>query len=374
MSPRPTRRRRRARWAAAGLALLALACALPVAAIEGGCAAAPDPALQGRAGSGSRFGIAPDGYKRAAGDSYLTFPEWAIVHAYADLAGVTRSASESAFDYGAATAGFWTSLCGATRAAGRTGDVTAGQKVTNYVIGLSFTAEMLIQGAYERTVGALTARWRGPEPTDEDRFNARLLADYAAFLRQTPWYRYPFDAALARLWHEVPFTPSLRAVERRGALTLQYGVKWAYARGIAWLAGMDPAGLTIRSVVAGLDAGDATADPRIAFLGPVPAGDGGPAALMETPRYRAFTEIVRGLGARGRTVLEIAGNRRILTTVLLPPGRAVTLAGAEPLFAMPIQSEPGWQRVGYDTAVEQLVAQIRAVEAAGGRFEHAYDY
>jgi hypothetical protein len=241
-------------------------------------------------------------------------------------------------------------------------------------IGLSFTAEMLIQGAYERTVGALTARWRGPEPTDEDRFNARLLADYAAFLRQTPWYRYPFDAELARLWHEVPFTPSLRAVERRGALTLQYGVKWAYARGIAWLAGMDPAGLTIRSVVAGLDAADATADPRIAFLGPVPAGDGGPAALMETPRYRAFTEIVRGLGARGRTVLEIAGNRRILTTVLMPPGRAVTLAGAEPLFAMPIQSEPGWQRVGYDTAVEQLVAQIRAVEAAGGRFEHAYDY
>ncbi len=174
------------------------------------------------------------------------------------------------------------------------------------MIGLSFTAEMLIQGAYERTVGALTARVAGPEPTDEDRFNARLLADYAAFLRQTPWYRYPFDAELARLWHEVPFTPSLRAVERRGALTLQYGVKWAYARGIAWLAGMDPAGLTIRSVVAGLDAADATADPRIAFLGPVPAGDGGPAALMETPRYRAFTEIVRGLGAAP----DRAGDRR----------------------------------------------------------------
>nr|WP_246410889.1 hypothetical protein [Methylobacterium fujisawaense] len=356
------------------MALLALACALPVAAIEGGCAVAPDPTLQGRAGGGSRFGIAADGYKRAAGDSYLTFPEWDIVHAYADLAGVTRSASESAFDYWAATTGFWTSLCGATRAAGRTGDVTAGQKVTNYVIGLSFTAEMLIQGAYERTVGALTAWWRGPEPTEEDRFNARLLADYAVFLRQTPWYRYPFDAELSRLWRDVPFTPSLRAVERRGALSLQYGVKWAYAQGIAWLAGMDPAGLTIRSVVAGLDAADAAADPRITRLGPVPAGDGGPAALIETPRYRAFTEILRGLGARGRTVLEIAGNDRILTTVLLPPGRTVALAGAEPLFAMPIQSEPGWQRVGYDTAVEQLVEQIRAVEAAGGRFEHAYDY
>lgn len=358
------------RRAGAGLALLALACLLPVAAIEGGCTVQPDPALQG----GSRFGIAAAGYKRAAGDSYLTFPEWHIVYAYADLAGVTQASSESAFDYWAATAGFWTSLCGATRAASRTGDVTAGQTVTDYIIGLSFTAEMLIRGAYERTIGAVTAWWRGPEPTEEDRFNARLLADYAVFLRQTPWFRYPFDRELSRLWHEVPFVPSVRAVERRGVLTLQYGVTWLYAQGMAWLAGMDPAVLTIRSVVAGLDATDVAADPRITLLGPVPNGAGGSAALMETPRYRAFTEVVRGLGARGRTVLEIAGNRRILTTVRLPADRPVVLDGAEPLFAMPIQSEPGWRRVGYDTAVEELAAQIHAVEAQGGRFEHAYDY
>ncbi|MCJ2072276.1 hypothetical protein MKK75_26375 [Methylobacterium sp. J-030] len=185
------------------------------------------------------------------------------------------------------------------------------------------------------------------------------------FLRQTPWYRYPFDQDLSRLRHAAPFVPSLRAVERRGALPLQCGVKGLYTRGIAWLAGMDPAVLTIRSVVAGLDAADAAADPRITLLGPVPNDAHGPAAPMETPRYQAFTAIVRGLGARGRTVLEIAGNRRILTSVLLPAGRSVALGGAEPLFAMPIQSEPGWRRVGYDTAVEQLAAEIRAVEDEG---------
>jgi hypothetical protein len=142
-----------AAWAAIGLAGLALACAVPVATIEGTCTVSPDPSWQG----GSRFGLAPDGYKRAAGDSYLTFPEWNIVHAYADLAGVTRSASESAFDYLSAISGFWTSLCGTTRAASRTGDVTAGQTVTNYIIGVSFTVEMAIQGGYERSLGALTA-------------------------------------------------------------------------------------------------------------------------------------------------------------------------------------------------------------------------
>ena len=364
------RLKRVAVWAAIGLAGLALACAIPVATIEGTCAVSPDPSWQG----GSRFGLAPEGYKRAAGDSYLTFPEWNIVHAYADLAGVTQSASESAFDYLSAISGFWTSLCGTTRAASRTGDVTAGQKATNYIIGVSFTAEMAIQGAYERSLGALTAWWRGPEPTAEDRFNARLLAEYAVFLRQTPWFRYPFGAELARLWREVPFEPSIRALERRAALSLQYGVKWAYAQAIGWLAGIDPAVLTIRSVVDGLDAGDVAADPRITPLGPVPTGDGGPAVLIETPRYRAFTEILRGLGARNRTVLEIAGNRRILTTILLPAGTEIAIAGATPLFAMPIQAQPGWRRVGLDTEVTSLVNQIRFVEARGGRFEHAYDY
>ncbi|MEG8007461.1 hypothetical protein U2444_14780, partial [Listeria monocytogenes] len=86
-------------------------------------------------------------------------------------------------------------------------------------------------------------------------------------------------------------------------------------------------------------------DPRITPLGPVPTGDGVPAVLIETPRYRAFTEILRGLGARNRTVLEIAGNRRILTTILLPAGTEIAIAGAAPLFAMPIQSQPGWRRV-----------------------------
>jgi hypothetical protein len=194
------------------------------------------------------------------------------------------------------------------------------------------------------------------------------------FLRQTPWFRYPFDTELARLWREVPFEPSVRAFERRATLSLQYGVKWAYAQAIGWLAGIDPAVLTIRSVVDGLDAGDVVADPRITPRGPVSAGDGIPAVLIETPRYRAFTEILRGLGARNHTVLEIAGNRRILTTVLLPEGTDIAIEGTTPLFVLPIQSQPGWRRVGLDTAVASLVNQIRSVEARGGRFEHAHDY
>ena len=82
--------------------------------------------------------------------------------------------------------------------------MTHDQVTTDYIIGISFTAEMAIQGGYERTIGALTAWLRGPQRTPEDAFALRMLDDYAAFLQQTPWYEYPFGAELGRLWREVP--------------------------------------------------------------------------------------------------------------------------------------------------------------------------
>jgi hypothetical protein len=73
------------------------------------------------------------------------------------LAGVARQSSESDFDYLASIRGFWTSLCRSTIAATSAGPVTTDQKVTNYIIGISFTGEMAIKGLYERTIGAFTA-------------------------------------------------------------------------------------------------------------------------------------------------------------------------------------------------------------------------
>jgi hypothetical protein len=83
---------------------------------------------------------------------------------------------------------------------------------------------------------------------------------------------------------------------------------------------------------------------------------------------------VRGLGARGRTVEEIAGNRRILATVLAPAGASLDAAGASLIFSLEIQSRPGWRRAGLDIEVPQLTRVISAVESRGAVFEHAYDY
>jgi hypothetical protein len=222
-------------------------------------------------------------------------------------------------------------------------------------------------GAWERSVGALTVAWRGGTRTAEDEFALGVADDYAGFLRQTPWYRYPFWPTLARFWRETPFQWSVRGVERRVALTLEYGGKGLYAKALAWLAGYSPADLTLRSVFVGLDDTDFQREPRLKKIADLGSG----ATLVETPRYQEFTEILIGLAHHGRSVSEIAGNRHILTTVLAPPGASVS---GRTLFSLPMQGRPGWRRLGLDSDVGKLADEILDVERSGATFEHAYDY
>src|SRR5437773_753042 len=96
---RPVRARHLRRHAARGVgpALAVMVRSLPVAfvGIEGPCPA-PPPCDAERA---ARLVDAP-GYARRESDSYLSFPEWDIVYAYDDLAGVLAHGDESDFAYG----------------------------------------------------------------------------------------------------------------------------------------------------------------------------------------------------------------------------------------------------------------------------------
>lgn len=355
--------------AAIALGVIGVAVATPILIVEKSCVEPAQPRAEK-----SKFRIEDAGYQRALGDSFLSYPEWAIVYAYADLAGVTKQSSESGFDYLASITGFWSSLCRAIQVASRTGAVTADQTITNYVIAVSFSVEMGLLGLYERSLGALTSVIAGGVKTTEDDFNLQLLERYAAFLYQTPWYQFPFGAELQRLWRDVPITYSIRGLERRVSLSLQYALKAAYAAAIRTAAGYAPAALTIRSLVTGADALP-TGDSRIRVVRAVDGSDGTQATMIETPRYQAFTDLMRDLGKIGDIkFLEIAGNRRILITVLTPPDTQLAFADAVEVFSSPIQSKPGWRRVGLDTSVPSLIDQIRDVARQGAEFEHAYDY
>ena len=353
----------------AGGLLLALVVAAPIVWVERFCTAPPEPGWRPPTPL-----VKTAGYVRREADSYLTYPEWHIVFAYEDLAGVLRRGDESDFAYGGQILGFWRSLCGLTGVVSARHGVPTDTRVMLYTIGWSFTAEMALKGAYEKTAGRFFEWLRGDGKTAEDEFIARDLEAYAAFLRQTPWYQYPFARRLASFWRRTPLGGDhlARKLERRAVLTAEYGAKAVYgaAIGVASATALGAADQEIHTVVAGLDAAGAARDTRITVVRELGAGR----TLIRTPRYRAYTEVLVGLARQGRDVVEIAGNQRILVTALVPPGPLPSLPGATRLFEAPIQSRPDRRRVGLDVTVPRLAATIRTLESAGASVEHVYDY
>lgn len=361
-----SRSRRALRLAGAALLALGVAAAAPIAWIELGCAAPRETAPVD-----ARVPILPPEHRRNLVDTWLTYPEWSIVHAYEDLAAVSRVRGESAFGYRASVAGYWRGLCATMQVARTRGEVTADVRTMLHVIGTSFAAEMLVKGAWESTVGAATEALRGAAPTREDAFAHAVADDYAAFLQQTPWYAYPFGPTLSRFWSEVPLERGAlaRSLERRVALTLEWSVKAVWARALGALAGLSPAAGTLRSVVRGLDASDVATDPRIVLVERRPDGS----AIAETPRYRAFTSIVAGLAARGRDLVEIAGNDVVLVTVVAPTG-APSPAGTVQRLVVPVQARPGFERRALDVRVDALAATLRTMAGGPVVLEHVHDY
>ena len=360
------RLRRCLKWSLIALGALILVAAIPIARNEFVCQVSPVT------GANAYKPLLAPVHRRDEVNSYLTYPEWAIVHAYQDLADVMRRGSESDFAYFTSIAGFWSSLCDLTRHASSRGSISLEYKVTLYTIGVSFAAEMGIKGAYEHTIGRLTAWLRGPTRTPEDTFALAVADDYAAFLRQTPWYEYPFGQKLGQFWRETPMTfeHPVRSLERRFALTLEYGSKALYAKLIGLGAAAIPADLKIRSVVRNGEPADLAAIPGITIIGPIE----GAGLAIETPRYRAFTEILATLADGGRDMVEIAGNDDILVTVLAENDAIARKLNAKSLFVVPVQSRPGWTRYGFDVKVADLLAVIRQLKETGAELEHVYDY
>ncbi len=364
------RLRRRLLQIGAGLgALVLIAFTVPVTTVEALCRpSGQSPALD----STKDFGIIDPGYRRALTTSVMSYPEWYMVYAYQDFADTLRHEDEYRFGYWASVSEYWSGLCAVNRAAIVQGGGELDEKVTLYIIGVSFTAEMAAKGLYESTVGQLFAWIRGPEKTNEDRFSASVAAEYAEFLNQNFWYQFDFWRQIGRLWSDVPFdrsSPS-RALERRIALTAEWSFKTVYAKVIAALADLSPPEYRIESVVSRLDASDLAANPTITVIRDLEGGE----QLIVTPRYVAFMQIMLDLAARGRDFFEIAGNHIIFVTMLVPPGIEVDLPGREPILSNLIQSRPGWRRMGFEIRVPDLTKTIRSTQAQGMVIEHIYDY
>lgn len=331
------------------LLLLVIVCAAPIIYVETQCISKVEP-------QPTVASLLPPAQKRSMVDSYLTYPEWAIVHAYEDFAGVARQKGESEFQYSQSVFGFWNNFCALAKTATREGELSFDTRTMLYTIGISFTVEFAVKAIWEKTIGMTTEWIRGIELTREDTFAHNVNDDYVKFMLNAPWYQYPFGTTMKRFWNEVPFEGNhkIRKIERRVALTLEWGVKWGYARVIGAAAGLAPAALQIQSVVSGFEP-----HPQIKLIAELPQGK-----QIETPRYRDFTLILVALAKNKYEIIEIAGNNRIFVNYIA----ATTKSDA--LIAVPLQARPGFRRYGKVVQLNDLAEFIRNTP----EFEHAYDY
>lgn len=349
------------KWPVAVLAVLLFLLFTPVAYVELAC--------RGDAAAQSYQALISDpAFQRKEADTYLTYPEWHIVFAYDGLAEGLKSGDEHAFDYFASVAGFWRSTCSLMRVADAHGGAGWDTRSMIHTIGVSFTAEMAIKAAYEETIGRATAWWRGRDKTPQDKAIATMAVEYAAFLRQTPWYQYPFRREARELW-AAPISGSVRGWERRFGIGLEFAAKAAYARVLGGaVAATAPAQLVIRSVVSGLQEPELSSVPGVKIIG---ARDGG--LEIETPRYDLFTRILVDISRRGGTVVEIAGNDEIMVTLTLPEGADARLPHGAVIMRM---KRDGFlsDRLLVDVKVPNLASLLRAYPVGDPGLEHVFDY
>ena len=334
--------------------LLALVLLAPVGYVELAC--------RGTSVESEYAAILPPEDRRLESRTLLTYPEWHIVHAYDDYAGVTRVGDPHEFGFARAIAGYWSSLCALSRASAGHGGADFGTRQMVYVIGVSFTAEMGLKAAYEETIGRVVTWLRGPVRAPLDDLAANQARGYADFLQQVPWYRWDFAADAAAL--RAASTGTLRDRERAFALGVENRVKAAYAGAIAdAVAGIGFDALTLRMIATDIDRAALEALPGVSVIGERPEG-----WEIEVPRYRELTVLLAQMATAGAGFVEIAGNDDIMLTAL---SDAPTHPDAIYSFA---RQGYGDYRHLLMVRVRDLDETLRGLAENGLRLEHIHDY
>ncbi len=345
------------KWAKRLIALsliLLIGLIAPVAYVETMCRGSDEPVPYAA--------LVDAAHHRPETRTLMTYPEWHIVHAYEDYAQVISKGDPHEYGYLSSVGGFWSSLCSLTQTSSAHGDIDGGTKQMVYVIGVSFTLELMLKAAYEETLGRVFAALRGEERAPLDNLSAEQAKAYAEFLRQVPWYKWRFleDAEDLR----ANATDALRDTERSIALGIEYRAKAAYADVIAQaVAQVGQDELTLRMIVTDTDRARLAGYDNVRVISDKPEG-----FEIETPRYRALTHLMQEMASDGLNFVEIAGNDDILFTALSDER---SVPGA-------IHSS---QRQGFGdhrhlivVKVEYLAANLRGLEATGLTLEHVHDY
>lgn len=316
--------------------------------------------------------MTPAEHVRTPDQTFLTFPEWYLVHSPAEYASfLGRTENPSRFPLFSHIGQFWQSYWAVNREIAKY-PFNGGYHLMVMVIGVSTTVEYALKGAYERSIGRIAEATKSSQSVPEEQFAARYAQAYVDFIRVEPWYKFDFWSQLKTLWREVPLNgPDVtRKWERRFVLTTELLIKEGYARLIKFgsEAVYDAPKPVTAVVLSRLPAAD-SAHPDYQSLS---AASSGP-VLATIPRYEGFTAYSRWLAAQGIDFVSVAGNEgEVLVSELVPIER--NPSGVRVIFEQPILTQLNRKRTVFAVPIGGLSAELRRAAAAGDAVEHIYDF
>ena len=296
----------------------------------------------------------PKEHIRTPDQTYLTFPEWYLVHSPTEYAEYLKDNKPSQFPYFAHIGQFWDSYSAVHNATKDTYPFNGEYHTMITVIGVSTTAEYGVKGAYELTFGRLTEATRTHGQTDEDRIAANEADKYAKFILELPWYEFDYLESLKSLWGDTAFfgPDMIRKLERKYSLTSEYIIKAFYA-------------LLIEKASA------ASFDAPIHQTAVITTESD----LLLLPRYRPFTYTAQKLAQTGTNFEEIAGNKgKVVLSLWATENWTADVLNATTLFSQPIITQSGQHRYVLEIDVADLAEALRTISSSDLRLEHIYDY
>ena len=314
------------------------------------------------------------GYVRSEDNTLLSYPEWYIVWSYQEKADYQATHLPGGFPYFGAVQQYWSSYCCISRLIRGKYPFNGGEQLMLVVIGTSFSAEYILKGLYEKSIGRISEWSSGGKATEEDRFAYQVASEYADFVHVRPFYEFHFARQVPALWRSTPLFGAhfVRKLERKFFLTADYTIEAFYCWVIEKLThltyGSEP-----NTTYAWIEGDIPTAPTEFSLLKIVKQA--GPAAfVVALPRYQAFTPAASDLGRQGARFVEIAGNSQILLSVLSAQGWHYANNNAQILFSIPILTDSTKQRVVLRCDALALTAVLDSMPSSGANLEHIYDY
>ena len=319
--------------------------------------------------------VTPAEHLRPADQTFLTYPEWFLVHSPAEIADYAHNRTTTTFPYMSHVRQLWQSYGVVYDQIKESFPLNTGYHVMIWVIGVSTTVEYALKALYETVVGRLTDPDQGAVTTDEDKFNAHFTQDYVDFIRVQPWYEFDFTSRIPQLLSGTSFFGPhfIRKCERKYMLLTELLVKagYGYLIKLGTKASYDAAVPTTAVIIDKALPSSETLPTSVTLVKTYMDGS----ALLLLPRYEAFKPAVSALVRQGVTFREVAGNdSAILLTVLASDAWQPATADVRLVFTQPIVTKPGLKRVALVTPVNRLAQTVQYVHEQGSTIEHVYDY